>query len=125
MKKSIENLRLKDTIKAAILYIAFELRNSKWKLAFNDGSRIRYTTVTAGDLAQLQVEIDLAKRKFKMTEDVRVVSCYEAGRVGFWIHRYLESQGIENLVVDSASLEVKRRKRRAKTDRKPAQVPFY
>ena len=43
MKKSIENLRLKDTIKAAILYIAFELRNSKWKLAFNDGSRIRYT----------------------------------------------------------------------------------
>ncbi|MCP4290199.1 MAG: IS110 family transposase, partial [bacterium] len=36
---------------------------------------------------------------------------------GFWIHRYLESQGIENLVVDSASLEVNRRKRRAKTDR--------
>jgi hypothetical protein len=52
-----------------------------------------------------------------MIEDVRVVSCYEAGRDGFWIHRYLESQGIENLVVDSASLEVSRRKRRAKTDR--------
>jgi transposase len=46
-----------------------------------------------------------------------VVSCYEAGRDGFWIHRYLESQGIENIVVDSASLEVNRRKRRAKTDR--------
>ena len=46
-----------------------------------------------------------------------MVSCYEAGRDGFWIHRYLESQGIENLVVDSASLEVNRRKRRAKTDR--------
>ena len=63
------------------------------------------------------MEIGLAKRKFKMNEDVRVLSCYEAGRDGFWIHRYLESQGIENLVVDSASLEVNRRKRWTKTDR--------
>lgn len=117
MKKSEETLRLKDTIKVAVLYIAFELSSSKWKLAFSDGSKVRYKTITAGNLAQLQVEIDLAKRKFKMDEDVRVVSCYEAGRDGFWIHHYLESQGIENVVVDSASLEVNRRKRRAKTDR--------
>jgi len=117
MKKTQETLRIEDSIKEAILYIAFELSNSKWKLAFSDGSRIRHKAITAGNLAQLQVEIDLAKRKFKMIEDVRVVSCYEAGRDGFWIHRYLESQGIENLVVDSASLEVNRRKRRAKTDR--------
>ncbi len=117
MRKTQETLRIKDIIKEAILYIAFELSNSKWKLAFSDGSKIRYKAITAGNLAQLQVEIDLAKRKFKMSEDVRMVSCYEAGRDGFWIHRYLESQGIENLVVDSASLEVNRRKRRAKTDR--------
>ena len=117
MKKTQETLRIKDSIKEAILYIAFELSSSKWKLAFSDGSKIRYKTITAGNLAQLQVEIELAKRKFKMIEAVRVVSCYEAGRDGFWIHRYLESQGIENLVVDSASLEVNRRKRRAKTDR--------
>jgi transposase len=117
MKKTQETLQLKDTQKAAKLYIAFELSNSKWKLAFSDGSQLRYKAITAGNLAQLQVEIDLAKRKFKMIEDVRIVSCYEAGRDGFWIHRYLESQGIENLVVDSASLEVNRRKRRAKTDR--------
>jgi len=117
MKKTQETLRIKDSIKEAVLYIAFELSNSKWKLAFSDGSKIRYKTITAGNLDQLQVEIDLAKRKFQMIEDVRVLSCYEAGRDGFWIHRYLESQGIENLVVDSASLEVNRRKRRAKTDR--------
>ncbi len=117
MKKSQETLRLKDTIIGAIMYIAFELSNSKWKLAFSDGSKVRYKTITSGNLAQLQIEIDLAKQKFQMIEDVRVVSCYEAGRDGFWIHRYLESQGIENLVVDSASLEVNRRKRRAKTDR--------
>jgi transposase len=117
MKRTQETLRIKDSIKEAILYIAFELSNSKWKLAFSDGSKVRYKTITAGNLAQLQIEIGLAKQKFKMIEDVRVVSCYEAGRDGFWIHRYLESQGIENLVVDSASLEVNRRKRRAKTDR--------
>ena len=117
MKKTQETLRIKDSIKEAILYIAFELSSSKWKLAFSDGSKLRYKTISAGDLAQLQTEIKLAKQKFKLTEDVKVLSCYEAGRDGFWIHRYLESQGIENLIVDSASLEVNRRKRRAKTDR--------
>ena len=43
-----------------------------------------------------------------------MVSCYEAGRDGFWLHRYLQSRGIDNVVVDSASLEVDRRLRRAK-----------
>jgi transposase len=117
MKKTQETLRITDSINEAILYIAFELSNSQWKLAFSDGSKIRHKAITAGNLSKLQEEIRLAKRKFKMIEDARVLSCYEAGRDGFWIHRYLESQGIENLVVDSASLEVNRRKRRAKTDR--------
>src|SRR6185295_582311 len=49
--------------------------------------------------------------------DAPVRSCYEAGREGFWIHRALvERMGIENIVVDAASIDVKRRKR-AKTDR--------
>ena len=46
-----------------------------------------------------------------------MVSCYEAGRDGFWLDRWLKREGIENLVVDSSSLEVKRRARRVKTDR--------
>jgi transposase len=49
--------------------------------------------------------------------DARVVSCFEAGRDGFWLHRWLVSQGIDNQVVDSSSIEVNRRKRRRKTDR--------
>jgi len=40
-----------------------------------------------------------------------------AGRDGFWLHRYLIRVGIENVVVDSSSIEVNRRRRRAKTDR--------
>jgi transposase len=46
-----------------------------------------------------------------------VRSCYEAGRDGFWLHRYLSSGGIANVVVDSSSIEVNRRARRAKSDR--------
>jgi transposase len=45
-----------------------------------------------------------------------VLSCYEAGREAFWLHRYLLSEGIENIIVDSASIEVNRRSRRAKSD---------
>src|SRR5262249_26548286 len=45
-----------------------------------------------------------------------VVSCYEAGREGFWLHRLLQAHGITNHVVDSSSIEVNRRRRRAKSD---------
>ena len=45
------------------------------------------------------------------------MSCYEAGRDGFWLDRALRANGIDNLVVDSSSIEVARRARRAKTDR--------
>jgi len=101
----------------AVLYTAFELSNTKWKLAFSDRNKTRQVTIAAGSLAVLKIELARAKKRFKMEDNVRVVSCYEAGRDGFWLHRYLLSGGIENLVVDSASLEVNRRKRRAKTDR--------
>jgi transposase len=47
----------------------------------------------------------------------KVHSCYEAGRDGWWLHRWLIEQGIDNIVVDAASIEVNRRARRAKTDR--------
>jgi transposase len=58
-----------------------------------------------------------AKRHFNMGDEVHTVSCYEAGRDGFWLHRYLHNCGIDNVVVDSASLEVDRRLRRTKTAR--------
>ena len=48
---------------------------------------------------------------------VEVMSCYEAGYDGFWLHRVLEAHGIHNHVLDPASLQVNRRARRPKTDR--------
>ena len=73
--------------------------------------------IDARNLAQLHQKIDKAKQRFAIGDDIRMMSCYEAGRDGFWLHRYLLGCGIDNVVVDSASIEVNRRKRRAKTDR--------
>lgn len=102
-----------------LLYLAFELSNSQWKLGFTIGlgQSPRRRTIPAGDLLQLLEEIVRAKHRFKLADEVRVVSCYEAGRDGFWLHRFLERAGVDNVVVDSSGIEVNRRARRAKTDR--------
>ncbi len=117
MKKTQETPRKKDSTKEMVLHMAFELSDTKWKLAFSDCMKRRLVTINARDLEQLQEEIEKAKLRFGLSDDVGIVSCYEAGRDGFWLHRYLLNSGIENKVVDSSSIEVNRRKRRAKTDR--------
>lgn len=101
------------------LYLAFELGRAKWKVAFSSGvaQAPRIRTIPARDLLALGKEITYAKRSFGLPFDAPVLSCYEAGRDGFWIHRALLSLDIENLVVDSSSIEVDRRMRRAKADR--------
>lgn len=105
------------------LYVAFELGNTEWGLAMT--TRIdqppRVRTVPARAIAQLQAELHDAQRHFGLAADAPVISCYEAGRDGFWLHRYLVAHGIRNIVVDSSSIEVNRRYRRAKTDRLDAQ----
>jgi transposase len=117
MKKTKGTPRKKVSIIEKVLHLAFELSQNKWKLAFSNGEKIRTVTVAARNLEQVQEEIEKAQVRFKMKGNVRILSCYEAGRDGFWLHRYLLSCGVENVVVDSSSLEVNRRKRRAKTDR--------
>lgn len=101
------------------LFLAFELGGTTWKLGFTTGAaqRPRERSMPAGAIHVLQEEIARAKPRFGLDADTRVVSCYEAGRDGFWLHRWLVAQGVENCVVDSSSIEVKRRHRRAKTDR--------
>lgn len=101
------------------LYMAFELSQSKWMLGFTIGfgQRPRLRTIAARDLATLQTEIQLARERFELGADVPVISCYEAGRDGFWLHRYLTSIGVNNQIVDSASIEVNRRAKQAKTDK--------
>jgi transposase len=103
----------------APLYMAFELAEKEWKLGFTTGpgQRPRLRTIPARDLEALQWEIRRAKDRFRLPPTSPVMSCYEAGRDGFWLHRYLIHHGVHNRVVDSSSIEVKRRRRRPKTDR--------
>ena len=108
-----------DSLSQSTLYLAFELGKNTWKLGFTIGmaQQPRERTIPAGALETLQKEITRAKQRFGLPEDACVVSCYEAGRDGFWLHRYLVAHGVTNHVIDSASIEVNRRQRRAKTDR--------
>lgn len=108
-----------DIPKTGVLYLAFELGEKDWKLAFTIGAgqKPRLRSMPARDLPRLQEEIVKAKKRFGLAADAVVRSCYEAGRDGFWLHRHLLAGGVDNSVVDSASIEVNRRQRRAKTDR--------
>jgi transposase len=107
------------TLLQPTLYLACALGKNTWKLGFTLGvaQPPRARTIPAGALETLQNEIARAKQRFGLPEDARVVSCDEAGRDGFWFHRSWVAQGVTNHVIDSASLAVKRRQRRAKTDR--------
>jgi transposase len=102
-----------------MLYVAFELGNTEWLLAFatrlEDAPLLR--AIPARALPQLEVVLAQAKAQLGCAATAPVHSCYEAGRDGFWLHRYLLSRDIQNVVIDSSSIEVNRRQRRAKTDR--------
>jgi transposase len=99
--------------------LAFELGQRSWKLGFTAGlgQRPRIRQIPAGAVDSLVTEIERARTRLGLPADAPVISCYEAGRDGFWLHRYLVAAGVTNYVVDSSSIEVNRRARRAKTDR--------
>jgi transposase len=115
----IAAVRSEVSVVEPVLYVAFELGKTSWTLGMTSGfgmpSWVR--TVTSGDFAAVARVIAAARQRFQLPATAAVVSCYEAGRDGFWIHRALERLGIRNRVVDSASIEVNRRARRTKTDR--------
>jgi transposase len=104
--------------KTGTLYVALELGQDKWVLASatQAAEKPRYRTLPARDLGRLADEIRKAKDRFGLPADAPVRTCYEAGRDGFWVHRALAARGIDNVVVDSTSIEVDRRQKRVKSD---------
>ena len=102
-----------------VLFLALELSSKKWKAGMTRGRGLkqRNKSVDAGDFAGLEIAISRAKKRFGLSADTPVVCCYEAGRDGFWIHRRLERMGLRNIVIDPASVDVKRKRRNKKTDR--------
>jgi transposase len=98
------------------LFVAFELSEKTWKLGFTTGhgQKPHERTVSARQQERGLDEIARAKDRLGLPASAAVVSCYEAGREGFWLHRFLQGHGITNHVVDSSAIEVNRRRRRAK-----------
>ena len=111
-------LQGKDTATQGELYMSFELGDKSWKLTIE--RRPSRAEPVQRRRRRHGCGLDCvakARARCSLSAEAKVHSCYEAGRDGWWLHRWLIEQGIDNIVVDSASIEVNRRARRAKTDR--------
>jgi transposase len=108
------------TSEYATVYVAFELSKAKWKLGvlLPGSQKVSRYTIDGGDLPALSARLAAARAKAAAAgKPVRIVSCYEAGYDGHWLHRWLTNQGVINYEIDPASIQVNRRARRPKTDR--------
>ena len=102
------------------MHIALELSKSTWKLGviIPGGQKMSRYAIAGGDVAAISARLASIRAKAaKIGLPVRILSCYEAGFEGHWLHRWLESQGVVSHEIDPSSIEVNRRARRAKTDR--------
>ncbi len=118
MTKPQTVLKLKDTTSNSALYMSFDLGDKSWQFSLGDDRfHVSRYTVAAGDTAAVAAHILKAAARFKISGRSEVYSVYEAGRDGWWFHRWLCELGVDNIVVDPASIEVNRRARQAKTDR--------
>src|SRR6516225_4452717 len=100
---------------------AIELSKQSWVIGFTTplSAKISCRILRGGDWRGLLELIEEMRARVgrEIGRAVEVMSCYEAGYDGFWLHRQLEAHGVRNYVIDPASLQVDRRVRRAKTDR--------
>src|SRR5208282_3166803 len=106
----------------AAIFISLELSRSIWlitSLSPGFAGKMSKHSVQAGDVAALLARVSELKRKAseRTGKSFPIVVIQEAGLDGFWLHRVLQSEGIESHVVDPASIATSRRRRRAKTDR--------
>jgi len=105
----------------ARIFVAIELSKKSWLAAVLTplADKISLHTLAAGDGAAVASLLARMRHKAEaaLGRPVDVMSCYEAGYDGFWLHRLLQAHGVNSHVLDPASLQVNRRARRAKTDR--------
>ena len=106
----------------AASFVSLELSRSIWlitSLSPASGEKMSKHSVRAGDVAALLARFSELKRKAseRTGKSFPIVVIQEAGLDGFWLHRVLQSEGVESHVVDPSSIATSRRRRRAKTDR--------
>lgn len=118
-----ETTRQAESTVVRTLYVAFELSQAKWKLAITTDrrERPRHYTVDGGDVAAALEKVERARRHWGLDATTRVVSCYEAGRDGFWLDRCLAARGVTNVVVNATSIARDARAKHVKTDRLDAE----
>jgi transposase len=108
------------------ILVALELSQRTWLVTMKcpDRDRFSHYKLPGGDHAGLLALIAKARGRVERSlgSVPAVVSCYEAGYDGFWLHHLLTAAGIRNLVFDPASIAVEQRGRRAKTDRIDGEV---
>jgi transposase len=109
-------------VNLAAIFVSLELSRSTWlvtSLSPGGGEKMSKHSVRGGDVAGLlhQLAKLRGKAQARTGETFPVIVIQEAGLDGFWLHRVLETEGIESHVVDAASILTSRRRRRAKTDR--------
>ena len=120
MTTELSNLAIGTDLDAKI-FVSLELSKSRWGMVLHRPSRSKFShqLFDGGDVAAV-IEYLQAQRlseEKRLGRPVRIVTCYEAGRDGFWLDRALLAGGINNRVFDAASLLVSRRAKKAKTDR--------
>src|SRR3954449_9179285 len=104
------------------IFVSLELSRSTWvitSLAPGGGEKMSKHSVRSGDIAGLLARLSQLQEKARARTGhvFPIIVIQEAGLDGFWIHRVLQSEGIESHVVDPASIATSRRRRRAKTDK--------
>src|ERR1700692_1894902 len=119
--RTVSNLPAAMHVETARCLFAIELSKQSWVIGFTTplSAKISRRILSGGDWKGLLQSIEEVRARVgrEMGRAVEVVSCYEAGYDGFWLHRQLEAHGVRNYVIDPASLQVDRRARRVKTDR--------
>ena len=106
----------------ATVHVAFELSKKTWKIGMMlpGSQKLSRYSIAGGDLTELTKLLALARKRAERSgggKPVRILSCFEAGYDGHWLHRWLTDQGVINHEIDPSSIEVPRRARHAKTDR--------
>jgi transposase len=119
MTKDLDHTGTPAATEYATSYLVFELSKKNWKLGvmLPGSAKLSRHTIDGGDLKALAGRLaDIRAKAGRDGKAVRVLSCYEAGLDGHWLHRWLTDQGVVSYEVDPSSIEVNRRARRAKTD---------
>jgi transposase len=124
----MQTVTLRPQVPAAIqtdlgtIFVSLELSQSTWlvtSLSPGGGNKMSKHSVRSGDVSGLLARFALLQEKAQTRTGRRfpIIVIQEAGLDGFWIHRLLQTEGIESYVVDPASIATSRRRRRAKTDK--------